>query len=198
VLMAALFGSIILLPLYLQDSLGMDTLPTGLLLVPGGLTMGLLGPIVGRLFDRWGPRPLMVPGCTLVALALGLMSRLTAASEPSTVLAWHVLLSIGLALTFTPLFTSALGSLKPRLYSHGSATIGTAQQLAGAAGTALFVVLAVSRQVTLLDAGVDEAAALAGGVQAAFLAGSVLAALAIPLAALIRRPVEGTDHHQVH
>ena len=53
----------------------------------------------------------------------------------------HTLLHIGLALTLTPLMTSALGSLNPHLYSYGSATIGTVQQLAGATGTAVFVTL---------------------------------------------------------
>ena len=60
--MAALFSLIILLPLYLQNIRGLGTLQTGLLLLPGGLLMGLLGPIVGRLFDRFGPRVLTVPG----------------------------------------------------------------------------------------------------------------------------------------
>jgi DHA2 family lincomycin resistance protein-like MFS transporter len=193
VLMGALFGTIILLPLYLQDALNLESLQTGLLLVPGGLTMGLMGPLVGRLFDRWGPRPLVVPGTTLVALALALMTQLDETSGAGTVLALHVLLSIGLALTFTPLFTSALGALKPHLYSHGSATIGTVQQLAGAAGTALFVVLMVSRQVALESAGVPEPAALASGVGVAFVAGAVLAALAIPLAAMIRKPVDAVE-----
>jgi DHA2 family lincomycin resistance protein-like MFS transporter len=55
------------------------------------------------------------------------------------VLAAHIALSIGLALLFTPLFTASLGSLKPELYFHGSAIIGTVQQLACAAGTAFFV-----------------------------------------------------------
>ncbi len=188
VLMGALFGSIILLPIYLQQALGLDTLATGLLLVPGGLLMGLLGPVVGRLFDRLGPRPLVVPGCTLVALALAAMTRLTETSSPATVLAMHVLLSIGLALTFTPLFTSALGSVEPRLYSHGSAIIGTVQQLAGAVGTALFVVLMVARQSGLEAGGTPERIALSEGVTTAFVAGAALAALAVPLAALIRRP----------
>ena len=193
VLMGALFGTVILLPLYLQDALHLESLQTGLLLVPGGLIMGLLGPLVGRLYDRWGPRPLAIPGCTLVAAALGLMTQLDEHSRPLLVLALHVLLSIGLALTFTPLFTSALGSLRPHLYSHGSATIGTVQQLAGAAGTALFVVLMVTRQVTLEAGGVAEPTALASGVGSAFVAGAVLAAVAIPLAAFIRKPAEALD-----
>ncbi len=193
VLMGALFGTVILLPLYLQEALHLASLSTGLLLVPGGLIMGLLGPLVGRLFDRWGPRPLVVPGCTLVAAAMALMSGLDEGSSPVSVLLLHVVLSIGLALTFTPLFTSALGSLQPRLYSHGSATIGTVQQLAGAAGTAAFVVLMVTRQASLLDSGATAEAALAGGVGTALVAGAVLAALAIPLGALLRRPPTPVD-----
>ena len=64
--MAALFGTIILLPLYLQNVLGLSTLQTGLLLLPGGLLMGFLGPRVGRLYDRLGPTPLLVPGMVIV------------------------------------------------------------------------------------------------------------------------------------
>lgn len=188
VLMGALFGTIIVLPLYLQDALGLDPLATGLLLVPGGLTMGLLGPVVGRLYDRWGPRPLVVPGTAVVALALGLMTQVSETTSPGSVLAIHVILSIGLGLTFTPLFTSALGSLPRSLYAHGSATIGTVQQLAGAAGTAMFVVLLATGQDALQQSGAGEAAALAGGVRTAFVAGAVLAVVAIAGALLVRRP----------
>lgn len=127
------------------------------------------------------------------------MTSLTQTTPPVAVLGMHVLLSVGLALTFTPLFTSALGSLRPHLYSHGSATIGTVQQLAGAAGTALFVVLMVTREADLVAAGADEAAALAGGVSTAFVAGAVLAGASIVLAAMIRRPpTEHADAPMAH
>ena len=55
ILMLALFGTIILLPIYLQNVLGLSMLQTGLLLLPGGLVMGLLGPRVGRYYDKVGP-----------------------------------------------------------------------------------------------------------------------------------------------
>ena len=55
VAMMALFGGVILLPLYLQEVRGLGSLETGLALLPGGLAMGLLGPVIGRLFDKVGP-----------------------------------------------------------------------------------------------------------------------------------------------
>ncbi|MCW4601694.1 DHA2 family efflux MFS transporter permease subunit [Janibacter hoylei] len=58
---AALISSVILLPIHLQRGLGLSTLETGLLLIPGGLAMGLLGPSIGRLYDRIGARPSSSP-----------------------------------------------------------------------------------------------------------------------------------------
>jgi DHA2 family lincomycin resistance protein-like MFS transporter len=54
--MMSLFGVLILLPLYLQDVLRLSAFVTGLAVLPGGLAMGLLGPVVGRMYDRLGPR----------------------------------------------------------------------------------------------------------------------------------------------
>ena len=65
--MMSLFGTLILVPLYAQTVLGLEALQTGLLLLPGGLIMGLLAPSVGRAYDRFGPRPLLVPGAIIVS-----------------------------------------------------------------------------------------------------------------------------------
>ena len=69
-MMTTLFGAIILLPIYMQTVMGLDTQTAGLVLLPGGLVMGLLGPFVGRLYDRFGARPLLVPGMVVTSLAL--------------------------------------------------------------------------------------------------------------------------------
>ena len=58
----AMLGSMILLQLYLQNVRGMSPLATGMLVMPGGLAMGLLGPRVGRVFDARGARVLVIPG----------------------------------------------------------------------------------------------------------------------------------------
>ena len=64
----AFMGSMILLPLYLQGLRGLTRAQTGLLMMPGGLAMGLLGPRVGALFDRFGTRPLVIPGASMRSL----------------------------------------------------------------------------------------------------------------------------------
>ncbi|HQI66001.1 MAG TPA: MDR family MFS transporter, partial [Rhodoglobus sp.] len=170
IMMGALFGTVFLLPIYTQQVLGLEPAASGLLLVPGSLLMGLAGPFIGRLYDRVGPRPLILPGSILVSLVLWGMAMFTEFTPWAFVLVAHILLSVGLAFMFTPLFTSSMAALNPKLYSHGSATIATVQQLAGAAGTALFIALYTIGTVTATQNGATEVGALANGVHTAFMA----------------------------
>ncbi|HWR85095.1 MAG TPA: DHA2 family efflux MFS transporter permease subunit [Rhodoglobus sp.] len=187
--MGALFGTIIILPIYTQGVLGLEPAFSGLILVPGSLLTGFAGPFVGRLYDRVGPRPLIVPGAVALSAALWGMTTYSETTSWVTVLLLHVLLSLGLAFMFTPLFTSSLGSLKPQLYTHGSATIGTVQQLAGAAGTALLVALLTIGEASALANGAGETVALANGVHTAFMAGAIISLFAIAAAFFVPKPV---------
>jgi DHA2 family lincomycin resistance protein-like MFS transporter len=178
VAMIALFGTVILLPLYLQEIRGLKSLETGLALLPGGLAMGLLGPFIGRVFDRVGPLPLTVAGSALMVVSLWQFSRLDADTPVGWIVALHVALSLGLALLFTPAFTTGLNPLPPHLYSHGSAIMSTLQQVAGAAGTALLV---------SIYAVVSAGAGMVAGMQAAFLTAAVIALAAVVLSAMMRK-----------
>lgn len=186
VAMMALFGSVILLPLYLQEIRGLGSLETGLTLLPGGLAMGLLGPFIGRLFDRVGPLPLTVTGSVLMVLALWQFSMLDAGSPVWWIVTLHVGLSFGLALLFTPAFTTGLNPLPPHLYSHGSAIMSTTQQVAGAAGTALLV---------SIFAVVSATSGLVAGMSAAFLTATAIALAAVVLSAMMRKTEGAAPGH---
>ena len=186
--MMGLFGTIITLPLLLQRAFGMAPLTVGLLMLPGGVLMGLLGPVVGRLYDRYGPRVLLVPALAVVAAVFALFSTLTLLTPAWFVLVLHLTMSASFAFIFTSLFTTALGSLPPRLYSYGSAGVGTIQQVAGAAGTALFVTVFAMQTAVAQAGGASEQAALLAGARWGFLgAGAVMTAAAI-VALFLRRP----------
>ena len=187
-MMATLLGSLTLLPIYMQEVLHLSPLATCLLRLPGGLTMGLLGPVVGRLYDRVGARALLLPGTVVTSLALWWSTLFDATSPAWFVLGFHVLLSVGLALVFTPLFTAGLGAVEPRLYSYGSAIFGTTQQLAGAAGVALLVSVLSVGAAGLTAAGASPVVAIAGGVHQAFVVAAVLSVLAIAAAFGMRTP----------
>lgn len=184
VAMIALFGAVILLPLYLQEIRGLKSLETGLALLPGGLAMGLLGPFIGRLFDKVGPLPLTVTGSVMMVLSLWQFSMLNAETAVWWIVTLHVVLSLGLALLFTPAFTTGLNPLPPHLYSHGSAIMSTLQQVAGAAGTALLV---------SIYAVVSAGSGIVAGMHASFLTAAIIAVAAVVLSAMMRKTA-GAEH----
>jgi DHA2 family lincomycin resistance protein-like MFS transporter len=177
----------IMLPLYLQVVLHTSTFVTGLAVLPGGLMLGLLGRPVGTLFDRFGARPLVIPGAVAMAVSLWVFALLGPGSSLVVVIAGHVLFMAGFGFLITPLMTASLSVLPNRLYSHGSAILSTVQQLAGAAGTAAFVSVA-----TL--ASVDPARAPdAHGMHIAFLTAGFVGVLTL-LGSLFMRSVPATGN----
>lgn len=172
--MVSLFGVIILLPIYLQNVRGLDTLATGLLLLPGGLLMGLLAPLVGRLYDKVGPRPLLVPGTLLLSVVMFGFAQLASDTPIWWLLVLHLGMSLSFAFIFTPAFTTGLNPLPHRLHSHGSAVLSTLQQLGGAAGTALLVGILASRSASSALAGASEIEAQVTGFRSGFLLAAIL------------------------
>jgi MFS transporter, DHA2 family, lincomycin resistance protein len=190
----ALMGAMILLPIYLQEVRGLSVLSTGLLLMPGGMAMGLLGPWVGRAYDRVGATRLVVPGSALMLVTLALFTQVDAQTSPWLVLADHVLLSVGLALVFTPVFTSGLSVLPPHLYAHGSAVLGSLQQVAAAAGTAVVVSVMAGRAAASVASGAAPAEALSTGMRWGFGVGAAIAVGVLVLATLVRTPATNATH----
>lgn len=184
---AALIGVAILWPIYLERVHAIDPIVIGMMLLPGGLAMGLLGPWIGRLYDKFGAKVLAVPASIALTVFLFSMSRTSEATPEWLLVALHLLMSLSLAFMFTPVFTASLNSLPPSLYSHGSATLGALQQVAGGAGTALLVALMAATRSSREAAGATEADATMAGIRLALTVAAGLAAGAVVLTLMLRR-----------
>ncbi|MGJ9425646.1 MDR family MFS transporter [Nesterenkonia halotolerans] len=188
----AMFGSLTLLPLYLQNVAGLSATQSGLIILPGSIIMGILGPVVGAIYDARGPRPLLIPGTLLVSA--GLWSYSTVGQDTPVVMlaVIQVAMSIGLAMSFTPLFSASLSSLRPNLYSHGSAVLNTLQQVAGAAGVAVLITT-MSSVAADQPGTVNEIAAQAAGAQSAFMTAAIISLAAVVGAFFVRSPTKAAQ-----
>lgn len=192
----AMLGSMILLPLYLQNLRGLSPLQTGLLVMPGGLAMGLLGPTIGRLYDRFGGRLLVIPGSIGVTVALAGFTQVSLSMPYWQLLALHILMMLSLAAAFTPVFTLGLGALPQHLYSHGSSMLGTLQQVAAAFGTALVVTVMSAHTTSAIEEGTEPITAQLDGMRLAFMVSAVLSVLVIVMAVLLpNRPSAPEQAH---
>lgn len=194
--MALLFSTIILLPLFLQSAHGMTPLRTGMLMLPGGVMLGMSAPLVGRAFDRWGPGVLATSGSLSLMTALWMLTRITPVTPLVQIIAMHCALTLGVSLLMTPVQTTGLNHLPRPLHPHGTAIIGTLQQVSGAVGTALLVTVMTSQtRIALAGVTVSAAAAaasatsemrmaaLAHGFQSAFTVSALLST--VPLALVL-------------
>ncbi|MCO6061989.1 MFS transporter, partial [Pseudomonas sp. MOB-449] len=91
VVMLSLYGGMILLPIYLQNLRGFSALDSGLLLLPGSLIMGLLGPFVGKLLDTIGLKPLAIFGIAVMTYATWELTKLNMATPYMTIMGIYVL-----------------------------------------------------------------------------------------------------------
>ncbi|MCW2787268.1 MAG: family efflux transporter permease subunit [Marmoricola sp.] len=178
-------GSLVLLPFYLQNGRGLSILHTGLLMMPGGLAMGLLGPQVGKVFDRVGGRPLVIPGSIGILVGMTLFTQVGADTPYWQIIATHVLVMVSLACVFTPVFTLGLGAVPPNLYSHASSLLGALQQVAGAVGSAISLTILASYIAGIHATSSAFTPSLINGVDRAFVVIAGLSAVVVVLAIVL-------------
>jgi EmrB/QacA subfamily drug resistance transporter len=179
---AALFGSMILLPLYWQGIRHESVVDTGLLTAPQGLGMALVMPLAGRLTDRWGGGPLALFGVVVTTVMTIPFALISAQSSIVWLSVAMLLRGAGIGFAFMPAMTAAFASLERSEIPHATPQMNVLQRVGGSIGTAL---LAVVLQRALADANTLQAAAAAYGTAFWFSAG--LTALAIiPCIVLVR------------
>lgn len=191
--MMIILSTMLLLPMYLQGGLGLSSFTAGLLLLPGGLINGFMSPVMGRLFDNYGPKWLVVPGLALCTVILWLFTGINTASTVAFIIVLHSCLMIGVSMIMMPAQTNGLNQLPPQLYPDGTAIMNTLQQVAGAIGTAVGVSILASGQHRFLSSVANPtdpanvSQALTSGVQNAFTFAVIIAVIGFVCSFFIKR-----------
>ncbi len=179
---AALFGGLILMPLYWQNIRHESVVDTGLLTAPQGLGMALMMPMVGRLTDRLGGGPLTLFGVTVTTLAtipFGLIGAHTSIVWLSVAM---LVRGMGIGFAMMPAMTAAFAALERSELADATPQLNVVQRVGGSLGTALLAVV-LQRALT----GAHSIGAAASGYGTAFWASAALTAVAIfPCIVLLR------------
>ncbi|MEA2405158.1 MAG: hypothetical protein QOE08_1805 [Thermoleophilaceae bacterium] len=150
---AALFGTLLVLPLYYQVDRGETALNAGLLLAPQGVGAAVMLPIAGRLTDRVGGGPVVVAGVSTLALATLPFAFVTAHTSYALLGAVLFVRGLGLGASVQPSTASAYAELKSAQVPRATAALNTLRQIGGSFSTALLAVVLQHETTATLPAG---------------------------------------------
>ncbi|MFD1446410.1 MDR family MFS transporter [Oceanobacillus profundus] len=195
-----ILSTAILLPLYLKGALLFSAVVAGLILLPGNAVNFILSPIVGALFDKWGPRVFVITGSIILVIGNFIFVNVLSSQTPVwQVIVAFMVLFFGLTMVMMPSQTNALNQLPRQLYADGSAAMNTLNQVAGAAGTAIAITVFTSGQTSYLidypDATQPEV--LAAGVKYAFFFITGISVLALLCSFFVKRPGKTQQKSQI-
>lgn len=161
----AMFGGIFLLPLFLQNLQGYSAVQTGILMFPSAIATGIMMPIGGKLFDRFGAKPVVIPGLIILTWTTYLLAQLTLESN-ATYITWVLILrGIGMGLSMMPATTAGMNSVPFHLVARASALSNVLRQIAGSLGIAVLTTIMQNRLVYNYSRLVEQASSFNSNTQ---------------------------------
>ncbi|OHD14342.1 MAG: MFS transporter [Spirochaetes bacterium GWC1_27_15] len=139
VLNMAMFGVIFIMPLFLQNLRGLTPMQAGIVMFPSAIATGLLMPIGGKLFDKIGAKPLVIPCVIILVITTYLLSKLTIDTSISTIVFLLVLRGISLGLTSMPSSVAGMNSIPQNLVARASALSNTVRQLSSSLSITILI-----------------------------------------------------------
>ena len=188
----AMIGGMLMIPLFMQNMSDFSAMESGMVLLPGAVIMGVMSPVTGRIFDRFGARVLAIVGFALLASMSLLLARLTPDTSFAYIAIVNAVRMLGTAMVIMPVTTAALNQLPQRLIPHGAAVNNTLRQIAASVGTAVLVTVMT---VAALDPAEHGVEGQIHGVNVAFDVSAGIAALGLVGAFFLRnsKPAEVAD-----
>jgi EmrB/QacA subfamily drug resistance transporter len=155
VMMTGMFATLFYIPLFLQSGQGYQALDTGLLLLPQALVMAVLMPISGRLYDKIGPRWLVVSGLLVAAFGSYGLAGINPDMTRTEIVSWMCIRAAGVGMAMMSVMTGGLAALHPQLTNSGSAINTVVQRVSAALGLAALTAMATAQQAQLAEGRAD-------------------------------------------
>jgi EmrB/QacA subfamily drug resistance transporter len=193
---ASLFSMFYFISLYMQQVLGYSPIHAGLSYLPLAVTIFVAAGVGGQLVTRWGFKPILGAGMLVIAIGLAWFSRVSAGGGfLADILGPSLLAALGLGFAFVTSTIAAVSGVREHEQGLASGLINTSQQIGGALGLAVLSTIATTRTDHVLSGGgSDMPHALTSGFQAAFLGGSVIAALGFAATLILIRTRDSRAH----
>lgn len=178
----SMIGGAVILPIFMQTMLGFSAMESGMMLLPGALMMGIMSPVTGRLFDKYGAKWLAIIGLGMLTVTTLMFAILNTETTFTYLAVVNTFRMLGVAMVMMPVTTAGLNRLTNRLVPHGTAMNNTMRQVAGAVGTALLV--SIMTNMARPEKGVEG---MIHGVNMSFLFAGILAFIGFILAFRLRK-----------
>jgi len=187
----AMFGSILMIPLYLQNIRGYSPLESGLITLPMALASVIFMPIGGRLFDKLGARPLAFSGLTIITAALFILSQINLETKLIMIMIPLFMMGTGMGLSMMSLNTHVLNSAPRRLVSRVTPLTTASQQVVTSfaiAGLTGYLTSQISVHVTEAGAGGDILKSSSFAFGDTFFLSAFIAVAGVLLSLILRKP----------
>jgi hypothetical protein len=165
-------------------------------MLPGALLMGVMSPITGKLFDKYGAKVLAITGMSIVVISTYFFSDLSMETTYLQIMGIYTIRMFGISMVMMPVMTNGLNTLPMTAYPHGTAMNNTLQQVSGAIGSALLITIMNTRTTSaakdLALSGADPTSILKNsmleGINYTFFISTFIAAIALLLTLFIKKP----------
>ncbi|MCT1902936.1 MDR family MFS transporter [Oceanobacillus sojae] len=193
-----LIGAETLIPLYMQNARGFTATEAGIALLPGALVNGIMSPITGRIFDRFGARWLAVTGLAIITVSTFALSNLGPSTSMVMVMILYAVRMFGLSMVMMPVTTAGLNQLSRELISHGTAMTNTMRQVSASIGTAIVITVMTTTEASA-ELNPEIAYPMIHGINVAFMVITVLSLVGVVISFFIKNgnaPEEEQSHVQ--
>ncbi|MDA7026488.1 MDR family MFS transporter [Bacillus sp. CLL-7-23] len=185
IVFALMIGTETILPLYTQNVRDVTAFDSGLMLLPGAVAMGIMSPIIGRVFDKIGGKGLAIIGFAILLFTTIPFADLNMDTPLPFIVVIYTVRMIGTSMIMMPLTTAGINALPPHLIPHGTAMNNTMRQVGGSIGTA--VLISVMSSSAKNASTTNPLNALTHGIDSAFIVAAILALVGFILSFTLKK-----------